>query len=65
MTLEPWFRLMAGMFVLVSLLLSQAPSPYWLFFTPFVGPNLFQSSLIGWCPMEDILHKLAMKDQCA
>jgi hypothetical protein len=63
MTLERWIRLIAGMFVLVSLLLSQVHSPYWLLFTAFVGLNLFQSSLTGWCLMEDILRKLGVNEQ--
>lgn len=65
MTLERWIRLIAGTFVLISLLLSQIHSPYWLLFTAFVGLNLFQSSLTGWCLMEDILRKLGVKEQRA
>jgi hypothetical protein len=65
MTLERWIRLIAGTFVLVSLLLSQVHSPYWLLFTAFVGLNLFQSALTGWCLMEDILRKLGVKEQHA
>ena len=57
MTLERYIRLFAGTFVLVSLLLSQIWSPYWLLFTAFVGLNLFQSALTRWCLMEDILRK--------
>jgi hypothetical protein len=62
MTLERWIRLIAGTFVLVSLLLSQVHSPYWLLFTAFVGLNLFQSALTGWCLMEDILRKLGVRE---
>jgi len=65
MTLERWIRLIAGTFILVSLLLSRVHSPYWLLFTTFVGLNLFQSSLTGWCLMEDILRKLGVKEQHA
>jgi hypothetical protein len=65
MTLERWIRLIAGTFILVSLLLSQVHSQYWLLFTTFVGLNLFQSSLTGWCLMEDILRKLGVKEQHA
>jgi hypothetical protein len=65
MTLERWIRLIAGTFVLVSLAFSQIFSPYWLLFTAFVGLNLFQSSLTGWCLMEDILRKLGVKAQRA
>ena len=49
---------MAGTFVLASLALSQLHSPYWLFFTAFVGANLFQSALTRWCLMEDMLNAL-------
>jgi hypothetical protein len=65
MTLERWIRLIAGTFVLVSLLLSQVHSPYWLFFTAFVGLNLFQSALTQWCLMEDILRKLGVQERHA
>jgi hypothetical protein len=65
MTLERWIRLIAGTFVLVSLLLSQVHSPYWLLFTAFVGLNLFQSALTGWCLMEDILRKLGVRESHA
>ena len=57
MTLERWIRLIAGSLVLISLALSQLVGPYWLWFTAFVGVNLFQSALTGWCLMEDILRK--------
>jgi len=62
MTLERWIRLIAGTFILVSLLLSWIHSPYWLLFTAFVGLNLFQSSLTRWCLMEDILRKLGVRE---
>jgi hypothetical protein len=62
MTLERWIRLIAGTFILLSLILSQLVSPYWLLFTAFVGANLFQSALTRWCPMEDILRKLGVRE---
>ena len=56
-------RLVAGTFILVSLALGIPGSPifvsqWWLAFTAFVGVNLFQSALTGWCPMEIIMRKL-------
>jgi len=60
MTLERWIRLIAGTFIVLSLALSQLHSIYWLWFTAFVGVNLFQSALTGWCLMEDILRKLGV-----
>ncbi len=65
MTLERWIRLIAGTFIMLSLILSQVHSPYWLLFTAFVGVNLFQSSLTRWCLMEDILRKLGVPEGSA
>ena len=60
MTLERYIRLIAGTFILISLALAHWVNPNWLWFTAFVGANLFQSSLTGWCLMEDILVKLGV-----
>ncbi len=57
MKMEDWIRAIAGTFILVSLLLSQIHSPYWLLFTAFVGLNLLQSAFTKWCLMEKILAK--------
>jgi len=51
----------AGSFILLSVLLSQVHSPYWLFFTAFVGVNLLQSSITGFCPMAVILKKIGVQ----
>ncbi|MDG1212585.1 MAG: DUF2892 domain-containing protein [Flavobacteriaceae bacterium] len=51
----------AGSFILISLALSIYVNQNWLWFTAFVGVNLFQSSLTNWCLMEDILKKLGVK----
>lgn len=60
MILERWIRLIAGSFVLISLALAHWVNPNWLWFTAFVGANLFQSALTRWCLMEDILVKLGV-----
>ncbi len=60
MNMERWIRMIAGTFVLGSLALAHWHSPYWLWFTAFVGANLFQSSITRWCLMEDILAKLGV-----
>ena len=60
MALERWIRLIAGSFILISLALAHWVHPYWLWFTAFVGANLFQSSLTRWCLMEKILIKLGI-----
>jgi len=60
MCMERWIRLIAGIFVLVSVGLAHFHSPHWLWFTAFVGANLFQSALTRWCLMEDILRKVGV-----
>jgi hypothetical protein len=51
----------AGSMVLISLLLSRFHSPYWLLFTAFVGANLLQSSITGFCPLVKILKPLGVR----
>ncbi|MDE2490792.1 MAG: DUF2892 domain-containing protein [Elusimicrobia bacterium] len=58
MTLERRIRLIAGTFILLSLALAHWVDHRWLWFTAFVGANLFQSALTKWCLMEDILRAL-------
>ena len=53
-------RRFAGAFVLLSLVLAQYHSSYWLWFTAFVGFNLLQSSFTNFCPLEMILKKLGV-----
>jgi hypothetical protein len=60
MTVERTLRLIAGLFVLVSLALGYYVSPYWYLFTAFVGLNLLQSGFSNWCPMMSILRKLGV-----
>lgn len=52
----------AGLFIILSLLLAHYLSPSWLWFTAFVGANLFQSAFTNWCLMSIILSKLGIKD---
>jgi hypothetical protein len=63
MTLERTLRLIAGLFVLVSLALGQWVNEYWYLFTAFVGLNLFQSGFTNWCPMMTFLRKLGVGSQ--
>jgi hypothetical protein len=55
----------AGAAILISLALSQLHHPYWLWFTAFVGANLFQSAFTGFCPLASILKKLGAKSGAA
>ena len=55
------FRI-AGGFILVSLFLAWVHSGYWLWFTAFVGLNLFQAGFTKWCPMMVILRRCGLRD---
>jgi hypothetical protein len=61
MTLERALRGFAGFFILVSLVLAYSMSQMWLWFTAFVGFNLFQSAFTNWCPMMWVLRKFGVK----
>lgn len=61
MTIERMITAMAGSFIVGSLLLAHFVSPYWLFFTAFVGVNLFQSSFTGFCPAAMIFKAMGFK----
>ncbi|OGX28245.1 MAG: rhodanese [Omnitrophica WOR_2 bacterium RIFCSPLOWO2_12_FULL_51_24] len=61
MTMERALRGFAGMFVLISLILAYFVNPKWLWFTAFVGLNLFQSAFTNWCPMMWVLKKCGVK----
>jgi hypothetical protein len=51
----------AGLFVIASVLLSIYVNQNWLWFTGFVGANLFQASFTGFCPLAKILKALGVK----
>jgi len=66
MNAERIVRIVAGFFVMLSLSLGVEASPlfvnqYFLFFTAFVGLNLFQSGFTQICPLNNILAKFGVK----
>jgi hypothetical protein len=65
MKMHMLIRRFAGAFVLASLLLAHYYSPYWLWFTAFVGLNLLQSSFTGFCPLEIGLRKAGVGREAA
>jgi hypothetical protein len=65
MSMENTIRAVAGTFILGSLLLAHFVNPNWLWFTAFVGANLFQSAFTKWCLMEDILKKTVFRNSAA
>ncbi|WP_299925030.1 DUF2892 domain-containing protein [uncultured Nocardioides sp.] len=56
---------LAGTVILLSVLLSTLVSPWWLLLTAFVGLNLLQSSLTGFCPAASIFRRLGLSTGCA
>jgi len=54
-----------GFMILLSLLLGLYVSPYWYWFTAFVGANLFQSAFTGFCPIALILRKFGVPSGAA
>jgi len=61
MTVDRWLRLIAGAFIVLSVVLGMTVSPNFYWFTAFVGLNLFQSAFTNWCPMMAILRKLGVR----
>ena len=62
-------RVVAGLFILLSLALGTSGSPifvsqWWLAFTAFVGANVLQSGFTKWCLMENILRKFGVEPGC-
>ena len=57
MTIESMLRLIGGLFVTASVLLGIYVNANFLWFTLFVGLNLAQSGVSGWCPMMTFLKK--------
>jgi hypothetical protein len=68
MTIERIVRIVAGFFILLSLTLAHVGGTVnlgemsWLWFTAFVGLNLFQSGFTNLCPLVTILKKLGFKE---
>ena len=61
MTVDRYLRMIAGFFVMLSVLLAVTVDIRWLYFTGFVGLNLFQSAFTNWCPMITFLKKLGVR----
>ncbi len=70
MTVERYIRIIAGLFILLSLSLGVEGSPLFvskwaLAFTAFVGANLFQFGFSNLCPLGIILKKLGVPESAA
>ncbi|MCP4074161.1 MAG: DUF2892 domain-containing protein [Hyphomicrobiales bacterium] len=62
MNAQRWTMNLAGLFIIISLALAHLSGQInmgnisWLWFTAFVGLNLFQAGLTGFCPLTKILR---------
>lgn len=68
MSIERVVRIVAGFFILLSLALGIDASPLfhdanWLWFTAFVGANLFQSGFTRFCPLDMMLKRAGLKSE--
>ncbi len=60
MNIDRFVFAFAGFFVLASVLLSIYHNQNWLWFTGFVGANLFQAAFTGFCPLAKILKSFGV-----
>lgn len=61
MTIDNYIHAIGGSFVAISALLGIYVDARFLWFTLFVGLNLAQSGLTGWCPMMGLLKRLGVR----
>lgn len=70
MTINRAVRIIAGFFILLSLILAHLQGQAdlgrlsWLWFTVFVGLNLLQSGFTNACLMDRILARFRLKKTC-
>jgi hypothetical protein len=58
MSAERALTAFAGFMVLVSVALTQWVHPNFVWFTVFIGANVFQQSFTGFCPATIVLRKV-------
>jgi len=65
MTLDRAVMMFAGVMTLLSVVLTVWVSPYFVWFTVFIGFNMIQSSITGFCPAASIFRMFGVKTGCA
>ncbi|MBA4803069.1 MAG: DUF2892 domain-containing protein [Brevundimonas sp.] len=65
MTLDRAVMMFAGFMILTSLALAHWVHPGWTWLTVFVGANLVQASITGFCPAAMIFRRLGLKSGVA
>lgn len=62
MTVDRIVHLVAGLMVLLSIALAHFSNPAWLWLAGFVGLNLAQSGVTGFCPLAFMLKKAGVSE---
>jgi hypothetical protein len=65
MTLDRSVLAFAGFMTLLSVVLTVWVSPLFVWLTVFIGVNLLQSSVTGFCPAASVFKKFGIKPGCA
>lgn len=63
MSLEKTVTAFAGIMVLLSVVLTVWVHPGFIWFTVFIGANLFQQSFTGFCPAAIVFRKMGVKSE--
>ena len=63
MSLEKALFIFAGTMVMATSMLAMFHHPWWGWFTLFIGFNMFQSALTGFCPAAMIMKKMGLKSE--
>jgi hypothetical protein len=61
MTTDRAVMLFAGTLTLLSAILAWLVSPWWLLLAAFVGANMMQASITGFCPAAMLFKALGTK----
>lgn len=65
MTIDRAVMFFAGTLALLGVVLGWQVSPYWYLLSAFVGLNLMQASITGFCPAAMVFKALGLKPGCA
>lgn len=65
MTLDRTVLMFAGIMILLSVALTVWVSPLFVWLTLFIGANLIQSAVTGFCPAAAVFRLLGVKNGCA
>lgn len=63
MSLERLISVFAGFMVLLSLAMTYFVHPKFVWLTAFVGANLMQSGVTGFCPVGALMRMLGVKSE--